>query len=386
MSVSEPDIELLGLDEALASAHKSARAASSNSLLYHPPLPPPPPHAWHSSSPYQKMISAGVGAVLTSLLVTPFDVVKTRMQSAAGVASNSHHHHHPRIEPRPEHQHHPPRAAASTAGARFNGTWDGVVKIARHEGLFSLWRGLSPTLVMSVPSTVIYYIGYEHIRDTINAHIPLASASKEIYAPLLAGATARTLAATVISPIELIRTRMQSSPSRSLTATFSSVRAMLATSGPTSLFRGLAPTLWRDVPFSAIYWIGYESIKARLVEFETERLHMSKSNTQTTTTTTTTTTDFGTAFVAGAASGTVAAIVTTPFDVAKTIEQVSVDGGDGRRAGMRQVLKNVYKSEGIPGLFSGLSPRIMKVAPACAVMISSYEVGKRFFEDSNANL
>ncbi|KAJ3166747.1 hypothetical protein HDU88_003231 [Geranomyces variabilis] len=375
MSVSEPDIELLGLDETLASAHKSTRIPVPNPVLYHPPSPPPPPHAWHSSTPYQKMISAGVGAVLTSLLVTPFDVVKTRMQSAAGVASSTHH--HPRIEPRPDHQHHPPRIAASAASARFSGTWDGVVKIARHEGLLSLWRGLSPTLVMSVPSTVIYYIGYEHIRDTINAHLPLAS--KEIYAPLLAGATARTLAATAISPIELIRTRMQSSPSRSLTATFSSVRAMLAASGPTSLFRGLAPTLWRDVPFSAIYWIGYESIKARLIELEGKQLHISMNSK-------TTTTDFGTAFVAGAASGTVAAIVTTPFDVAKTIEQVAGEGDGRRRAGMRQVLKNVYRSEGIPGLFSGLSPRILKVAPACAVMISSYEVGKRFFEDSNASL
>ena len=37
------------------------------------------------------------------------------------------------------------------------------------------------------------------------------------------------------------------------------------------------------------------------------------------------------------------------------------------------------------GLFTGLTPRIVKVAPACAIMISTFEYGKRFFQNYNAN-
>lgn len=34
-------------------------------------------------------------------------------------------------------------------------------------------------------------------------------------------------------------------------------------------------------------------------------------------------------------------------------------------------------------LFSGFMPRVIKVAPACAVMISTYEFGKAFFQKVN---
>ncbi len=34
--------------------------------------------------------------------------------------------------------------------------------------------------------------------------------------------------------------------------------------------------------------------------------------------------------------------------------------------------------------FSGLTPRIVKVAPACAIMISTYEAFKQFFRRQNA--
>lgn len=43
------------------------------------------------------------------------------------------------------------------------------------------------------------------------------------------------------------------------------------------------------------------------------------------------------------------------------------------------VLKKIYKSQGIKGLFAGFTPRVVKVAPACAIMISTYEYGKSFF-------
>jgi solute carrier family 25 protein 39/40 len=50
------------------------------------------------------------------------------------------------------------------------------------------------------------------------------------------------------------------------------------------------------------------------------------------------------------------------------------------------MLRQIIHQEGYQGLFRGLSPRIAKVAPSCAIMISSYELGKSFFAKSREQL
>lgn len=46
----------------------------------------------------------------------------------------------------------------------FNGTLDAFLKISKVEGVSSLWSGLSPTLVLAVPTTVIYFTTYEQLK------------------------------------------------------------------------------------------------------------------------------------------------------------------------------------------------------------------------------
>ncbi len=43
---------------------------------------------------------------------------------------------------------------------------------------------------------------------------------------------------------------------------------------------------------------------------------------------------------------------------------------------MWEIAKNIVKEEGLKGLTKGMVPRVAKVAPSCAIMISSYEFCK----------
>jgi solute carrier family 25, member 39/40 len=65
---------------------------------------------------------------------------------------------------------------------------DGVANIIRQEGPTSLWRGLSPALVMSVPGNIIYFVGYDYLRNAIKDWTVY---KQKDYAPLLAGGAAR---------------------------------------------------------------------------------------------------------------------------------------------------------------------------------------------------
>ena len=79
--------------------------------------------------------------------------------------------------------------------------------------------------------------------------------------------------------------------------------------GVLSLWKGLIPTLWRDVPFSGVYWMCYEYYKA---SFSRRFDQSSRWNV------------WLTSFLSGGASGTVATLATHPFDVLKTRKQASI--------------------------------------------------------------
>jgi len=291
-------------------------------------------------------------------------------------------------------------AVEETQRKSFNSTFDGLRKIARNEGFTTLWRGLSPTLVMTVPANIIYFTGYDWLR--FNKQSPVNRLFSDNYAPLVAGASARIFAATAVGPIEMFRTRMQASRSTGgghFAETVKGISEMVAISGYSSLWRGLTLTLWRDVPFSGIYWWGYETIKGGLTEARErgrgndlskkgsrararQRSQSRENHTAT----------FVDSFIAGASSGAVASILTMPFDVGKTRRQVYVDPGAVSGAGkalapeqqsMIKFLWHIFRTEGVSGLWTGWIPRTLKVAPACAIMISCYEVGKRTFRGVN---
>ena len=256
--------------------------------------------------------------------------------------------------------------------------------------------------MMAVPGNVIYFAGYDWLRSS--KHSPINGRMSDTYAPLLAGSTARVIAALFVSPIELFRTRMQAHHSSSAAGNFretlSGVKEMVQSQGPLTLWRGLTMTLWRDVPFSALYWWGYETSRNLLLDsreraagndlgkdgpVSKRRTEIRKQQNHTATLTD--------SFIAGAASGAFASVVTTPFDVGKTRQQVYRHAGDSAKSSMTEeagrmigpgnrsmprILSTIFREEGVRGLFTGWIPRVMKVAPACAIMISSYEIGKKF--------
>ncbi|KAE8217658.1 hypothetical protein CF319_g8301 [Tilletia indica] len=353
----------------------------------------------------QKAIASLTGAIVTSVFMTPFDVIKTRLQVQGAfipppLSFDAHHHTH-LLRPSTV------SASASATSAslptppryqHLTGLLDGVSKVWRAEGATGLWRGLSPTLVMTVPSQVTYMTCYDYLRtfflslesDQPRRRLPSTNLAKggsipgtsavtlhSLSASLAAGALARSVSATLVTPLELVRTRTQASASLqsssgggppSLSSIIRTLARETSLEGPTVLWRGLGSTLWRDVPFSAIYFAGYEGLKRSLTGGGLGEGDASTHSGA----------EFAISFVSGSVSGSVAALFTQPADVIKTRLQTE-DRVSSSSSGMRTrstmiVAREIWAKEGASGLFKGLSPRIAKVAPACGVMIASFEV------------
>lgn len=159
-----------------------------------------------------------------------------------------------------------------------------MYQIVRYEGVRTLWRGLTPTILMTVPGVTLfvffgiylmivrYFTLYEQLQLYINF-------------PLFSGALARVVTVLATSPLEMLRTYLQSK--RDVRGIGEVTRSLIRTRGFLSLWSGTWPTLIRDVPFSAIYWTLMERLRTdlKLYSKNNERKY------------------FSTTFVAGALSG-----------------------------------------------------------------------------------
>ena len=269
----------------------------------------PAPAKRARTSSLADVLASSVAGSATALVINPFDVVTRRVQAHDFADS---------------------RAA--------------VTGLVRHEGIASLFRGLSPTLIMFASTNALYFPLYERLRNTLEEELHVRS----VISPLFAGTTARFVTAVLSSPMEYIRTNMQSN--KGSMGALGIARKILH-GGPKTLWNGLIPTLWRDVPYSAIYW------------FMVERVRLSYGGHDRTTHT------FALHFMAGSSSGLVASLLTHPFDVMKTQMQRHI----GTRVGILSVGRQIVRERGWMSMYRGLGPRMAKLVPASAVMLSTFE-------------
>lgn len=228
-------------------------------------------------------------------------------------------------------------------------------KLLKYEGPLSLWRGLTPSLLMQVPASGFYYTTYDLLKQKL---LKRSSIHQGYHLNAIAGLTARCLAVTLTVPMEFIRTSIQASSSPSI-GIIKVVKTAIRHRGIKSLWTGLGPTLLRDAPFSAIYWALFEYFRNSFskIIISPPVLH----------------------FASGALAGSIAAAVTTPIDVVKTRMQASMGKRNIKYLTTLSSIKFILKEEGFKGFLKGLGPRISKVAPSCAIMITSYEMFKELF-------
>lgn len=277
--------------------------------------------------------------------MTPLDVVKTRLQSQ----TKSH--------------------------ALYTGTFDALFKIPRQEGISSLWKGLSPGLLMSVPSTMIYFTCYDVLKNALTSD--QQNSSMNFWAPAIAGSIARSAAAAATSPLEYMKTYIQVNSKVEFSQLFASLLGIKQQQQTTSrswfetiqairrLYTGLGITLLRDAPYAALYWVGYETLKQQAAALVPEVQNNASSMFVV---------DLGCGFV----SGSLASALTNPIDVVKTSIQTK---GPNKAQTITRAVQEIYAVEGWRGFVRGMVPRVIRVGPNTAVTVSFFELFKHFIKE-----
>ncbi|KAK2032767.1 mitochondrial carrier [Colletotrichum zoysiae] len=276
-------------------------------------------------SPWGKAVAGASGAVLANALVYPLDIVKTRLQvqvkspSSAGTTDP--------IDPVEPH---------------YSSTWDALSKIVADDGLKGLYAGMSGSLLGVASTNFAYFYWYSVVR-ALYLRSAKTSTPPSTVVELSLGAVAGAVAQLCTIPVAVITTRQQTQRKTERKGFVDTAREVIdGEDGPFGLWRGLKASLVLVVN-PAITYGAYERLK--------EVLFPGKNNLKP-----------WEAFLLGAASKSLATIVTQPLIVAKVgLQSRPPPERKGKPfSSFVEVMNFIMEREGVLGLFKGMGPQILK--------------------------
>lgn len=288
-------------------------------------------------------LAGAVGKTLTA----PLDRVKLLLQTAGGLETG-----------------------ALAAAARAGGVAQAFLEIGRQEGIAGYWRGNVPQILKVLPYSATQLCAYEALKRAL---ADKDDGSLSLPARLLAGATAGMVATAATHPLDTLRLRMAVDPASPTLA--AAARTLLASGGPTALYRGLGASLAGIAPYMAIELAAFDVLGAAA-----ERARAAKDA------------NGGVGggllgvingFGRGATAALVATSVCYPLDTARRRVQLAGAAGGG---GLITLLRRVASTEGPGALYRGFWPNAAKNLPNKGVKLGTFDAAKKLLAGAQAAL
>merc|ERR1712151_1080193 len=168
---------------------------------------------------------------------------------------------------------------------------------------------------------------------------------------------------TGVYPIDLIRTRMMTSPGvyEGMVDCF---QKTVKEEGVAALYKGLLPANMFAVPYYGTQFFVYDTLKAQYSTFGRPKNDPRPAHPL-----------IGVPL--GAISSMAACVVAFPFQMAwKRLQVQGVGGRPIRYSGTFDCLQKVITKEGVKGVYAGVGPNLVKLAPTGAISFLSVEVIK----------
>ncbi|KAF7829236.1 mitochondrial carnitine/acylcarnitine carrier-like protein [Senna tora] len=287
-----------------------------------------------------KDLTAGtVGGAAQLICGHPFDTIKVKLQSQPTPLPGQ-----------------PPK---------YSGAIDAVKKTIRGEGARGLYKGMGAPLATVAAFNAVLFTARGQMEALLRSH---PGAPLTVKQQSLCGAGAGVVVSILACPTELIKCRLQAQSVVGGGSEASAVRVkyggpmdvvrevVRSEGGVKGLFKGMVPTMAREVPGSAIMFGVYEATKQLLAGgADTSGL------------------DRSSLIVAGGLAGASVWLAVYPTDVVKSVIQVD-DYRNPKYGGSVDAFRKIRASEGFRGLYKGFAPAIARSVPANAACFLAYEI------------
>ncbi|KAG8791081.1 S-adenosylmethionine transporter [Ceratobasidium sp. 428] len=158
-------------------------------------------------------------------------------------------------------------------------------------------------------------------------------------------------------PTEVVKSRTQTSAYGAGVSSFGAFMRVARAEGIRGLYRGFGSTIMREIPFTSLQFPMYEFFKIRLAKALGRSIGPHE------------------AAVCGSVAGGIAAAVTTPLDVLKTRLMLDMKDAPERKIPLPTRFAQIYRTEGMRALFSGVVPRTLWISAGGAVFLGVWEWG-----------
>ncbi|MED6133018.1 hypothetical protein PIB30_024392 [Stylosanthes scabra] len=292
-----------------------------------------------------KDLTAGtVGGAAQLICGHPFDTIKVKLQS----------------QPAP----------VPGQAPKYSGAIDAVKKTLAAEGPRGLYKGMGAPLATVAAFNAVLFTVRGQMESLVRTQpgVPLTVSQQ-----FVCGAGAGVAVSFLACPTELVKCRLQAQSALAGTGTGTGTAAAVAAvkyggpmdvarqvlrseGGMRGLFKGLLPTMGREIPGNAIMFGVYEAIKQMLAGGpDTSGLGR------------------GSLILAGGLAGASFWFIVYPTDVVKSVIQVD-DYKNPKFSGSLDAFRKIKASEGFKGLYKGFGPAMARSVPANAACFLAYEM------------
>eukprot|EP01006_Ploeotia_vitrea_P037856 TRINITY_DN66181_c4_g4_i1.p1 TRINITY_DN66181_c4_g4~~TRINITY_DN66181_c4_g4_i1.p1 ORF type:complete len:301 (+),score=159.15 TRINITY_DN66181_c4_g4_i1:290-1192(+) len=281
-----------------------------------------------SKKAWKNLVSGGTAGAIEATIMYPTEFVKTQLQLEA-------------------------RAVKTGGQPRYSGVFDCARKTVAERGVLGLYRGLSTLVIGSIPKAAVRFAAFNQFKQLLADENGKLSSLRTMAAGMGAGMSEAVIAVT---PMETVKTKLihdQNSANPKYRGLAHGVRTIVAEEGIGGVYRGLAPTMFKQGLNQATRFTIYNFLKSNLLSYTQQKdLQLYQS------------------LACGSFAGFVSVYVTMPLDVVKTRMQ-GLEASKYR--GSVHCFSSIVKNEGVLALWKGTTPRLGRVCFSGGIIFAAYE-------------